>query len=138
MPQYPKDANGILVDLETTAMYRKNGNKFHVPDFFYEARADKRYVRSGGNCVAIDNLYLEIKVETDTSDSWEKLEDDLKRVLDYSTSSTFGSPICAYADMQDAHFCDDCKLLEDEYCSVGAFSDILNRIRNLRGETHGC
>lgn len=63
MLQYPKDADGIWVPPDTTAMYRKNGNKFHVSDFVYEARADKRYARSGSNCVAVDNLYLEIEDE---------------------------------------------------------------------------
>lgn len=138
MLQYPKDANGIWVSLDTTAMYRKNGNQFHVSDFLYEAKADKWYARSGGNCVAVDNLYLGIEVETDTSDSWEKLEADLKRIVDYKNSRMFGSPICAYAGMQDSGFCDGCKFIEDEYCEIAMCDDILNRIRNLRGETHDC
>ena len=65
MLQYPKDADDIWVPLDTTAMYRKNGNQFHVSDFFYEAKAD-------------------------------------------------------------------------EYCAIAMCDDILNRIRNLRGETHDC
>lgn len=140
MLQYPKDANGILVSLDTTTMYRKNGNQFHVTDFFYEAKADKWYARRGGEYIAVDKLYLEIEAEAeaDTSDSWEKLDGDLKRVLDYKTSTMHGSPICAYADMQDSQFCDECKLLDDEYCAMSMCSDILNRIRNLRGETHDC
>lgn len=40
--------------------------------------------------------------------------------------------------MKDTVFCDDCKFLNSESCSIAAFSDILNRIRNLRGETHDC
>lgn len=133
MLQLPKDAAGIWISLDTTTMYRKNGNKFHVSDFFYEARADKWYARCGGECVAVDKLYLEIEVESevDTSDSWEKLETDLKRVLNYLH-------ICAYDDMQDSKSCDDCKLLDRKSCSIAMCNDILNRIRNLRGETHGC
>lgn len=34
MLQLPKDADGILVELDTTTMYRKNGKQFHVSDFF--------------------------------------------------------------------------------------------------------
>lgn len=138
MLQYPKDANGICVPLDTTIMYRKNGNKFPVSDFFYEAKPDNWYARRGSECVAVDKLYLEIEVEEDTSDSWEQLEDDLKRVLNYSISSMYGSPICAYADMQDSQFCDECKLLDGEQCAITMCDDILNRIRNLRGETHDC
>lgn len=77
-------------------------------------------------------------VNSDTYDSWEKLEDDLKRVLDYSKSHMFDTPVCAYIGMQDTGFCDDCKFLNSESCSIAAFSDILKRIRNLRGETHDC
>lgn len=138
MPQYPKDADGIWVPLDTTTMHRKNGNQFHVSDFVYEARADKWYARSGGNCVAVDNLYLEIEVETDTSDSWEKLESDSKRIVDYRDPRMFGYPIRAYTGKQDSGFCDDCKFIEDEYCAIAMCADILNRIRNLRGETHDC
>lgn len=136
MPRQPKDAAGIPVPLDTADMYRKNGNKFHVSDFVYEAGADKWYARTGINFVAVDDLYLEIGAETDTSDSWEKLETDLKRVADYRNSRMFGSPICAYADMQDSGFCDGCKFIEGEYCAIAMCTDILNRIRNLRGETN--
>lgn len=131
MLQYPKDANGIWVPLDTTVMYRKNGNQFHVSDFLYEARGDKWYARCGGECVAVDKVYLEIEVEVDTSDSWEKLETDLTRVIGRSN-------ICAYNDTQGLKFCDECKLLDSKSCSVAMCSDILNRIRNLRGETHDC
>ena len=133
MLQLPKDAAGIWIDLDTTTMYRKNGNQFHVSDFFYEARADKWYACCGGECVAADKLYLEIKVEAeaDISDSWEKLETDLKRVIDCSH-------ICAYDNKADSSSCDECKLLDGKSCLIVMCSDILNRISNLRGENHDC
>ena len=68
MLQYPKDANGIWVSLDTTAMYRKNGNQFHVSDFFYEAKADlKRIVdyrnsRMFGSPIYVHTLTCKIQV----------------------------------------------------------------------------
>lgn len=101
--------------------------------FFYEVMADKWYARCGVECVALDKLYLKIKVEgeADTSDSFDKLETDLKRVIGYSD-------ICSYDYKQDSKSCDDCKLLPGKSCSIAMCSDILNRIRDLRGETHDC
>lgn len=74
----------------------------------------------------------------DTSDSWEKLEDDLKRVIDYSNSLMYGTPVCAYVGMQDSDICADCKFNKGDFCASSMCSDILNRIRNLRGENHVC
>lgn len=134
MLQYPKDANGILVPLDTTSMYRKNGNRFPVTDFFYEARADKWFARKGSECVEVNKLYLEIEVE---QDSWERLESGLKMCADYSVESGCVSPICLYALNKD-ETCFDCKFHDDANCECSMCSDILNRIRNLRGETHDC
>ena len=71
-------------------------------------------------------------------DSWEKLETDLKRVVDYSESRMFGVPTCAYVDKQDSYFCDGCKFIKGEHCTVSMCSDILTRIRNLREKNHDC
>lgn len=57
----PKDANGAIVPFDTTMMYRENGNQFHVTDFFYEAKPDKWFARSGSERIETNKLYLESK-----------------------------------------------------------------------------
>lgn len=120
MPQYPKDADGISAPLDTAAMHRKNGNQFHVPDFAYEAGADKRHARTSVDFAAVDGPYPEIEVETDASGSREKLETGLKRAADCRNPRMFGYPIRAYAGVQDSGFRDCCRPIEDEYRAIAA------------------
>ena len=47
----PMDANGRVIPLDTTMMYRNDNSQFHVTDFFYEARPDKWFARSGSECI---------------------------------------------------------------------------------------
>lgn len=76
--------------------------------------------------------------DSDTSDSWQKLEDDLQKVIDYSNSLMYGTPVCAYVGMQDTDVCTCCKFSKGDFCASSMCSDILNRIRNLKGETNDC
>lgn len=55
------DANGRVIPLDTTMMYRNDNSQFHVTDFFYEARPDKWFARSGSECIETNKLYLESK-----------------------------------------------------------------------------
>lgn len=55
------DANGRVIPLDTTMMYRNDNSQFHVTDFFYEARLDKWFARSGSECIETNKLYLESK-----------------------------------------------------------------------------
>lgn len=57
----PMDANGRVIPLDTTMMYRNDNSQFHVTDFFYEARPDKWFARSGSECIETNKLYLESK-----------------------------------------------------------------------------
>lgn len=57
----PMDANGRVIPLDTTVMYRNDNSQFHVTDFFYEARPDKWFARSGSECIETNKLYLESK-----------------------------------------------------------------------------
>ena len=76
--------------------------------------------------------------DSDSSDTWEKLEADLKRVITYSNSRMCGTPTCAYVDKQDSHFCDGCKFIKGEHCTVSMCSDILNSHPQSEGENHDC
>lgn len=59
--ELPRDANGQIIPLDTTMMYRNDNSQFHVTDFFYEARPDKWFARSGSECIETNKLYLESK-----------------------------------------------------------------------------
>lgn len=132
MVELPKDATGCEIPLTTTLLYEKYGEKVTVYDYKYDSRINEWSVDTIQGTRIVSSLYLT------PLDNWEKLEGDLKRIVDYRNSRMFGSPICAYTDMQDSGFCDGCKFIEDEYCAIAMRADILNRIRNLRGETHDC
>lgn len=57
----PRDARGTCIPRDTTMMYRENGQQFHVTDFFYEAKPDKWFARSGSECIETNKLYLDGK-----------------------------------------------------------------------------
>lgn len=59
--ELPRDANGQIIPLESTMMYRNDNSQFHVTDFFYEAKSDKWFARSGGECIETNKLYLDSK-----------------------------------------------------------------------------
>lgn len=64
----PRDANGHVIPLDTTLMYRNDNNQFHVTDFFYEAKPDKWFARSGSECVEVSRLHLDT-YEKDSCDN---------------------------------------------------------------------
>lgn len=57
----PMDANGHVIPLDTTMMYRNDNSQFHVTDFFYEARPRRWFARSGSECIETNKLNLESK-----------------------------------------------------------------------------
>lgn len=59
--ELPRDANGQIIPLDTTMMYRENGNQFHVSDLFFEARPRRWFARSGSECIETNKLYLDIR-----------------------------------------------------------------------------
>lgn len=122
--ELPRDANGQIIPIDTTMMYRDDRSQFHVTDFFYEAKPDKWFARNGSECIKVDRLYLEIKKE----DSWEKLEEDLDRCIEESD-------LCMYYNNQNPD-CNKCTISGNESrgCTSIALEDIKKRIRKLRVE----
>lgn len=59
--ELPRDANGQIIPLDTTMMYRENGNQFHVSDLFFEARPRRWFARSGSECIETNKLHLDSK-----------------------------------------------------------------------------
>ena len=81
--ELPRDANGQIIPLDTTMMYRDDRSQFRVTDFFYEAKPNRWFARSGSMCIETNKLQLNIKkkncYEQLMDDSWEKLIGDLDR-----------------------------------------------------------
>lgn len=121
----PRDAGGHVIPLDTTMMYRNDNSQFHVTDFFYEAKPDKWFARSGSECIKADELYLEIKQE----DSIEKLADDLGR-----TANNPDEVVCTYLNRKWRD-CEGCKFENSEFsCAIAFVQDIAARARNLCGD----
>lgn len=57
----PKDASGQITPLDTTMMYRDDRSQFRVTDFFYEAKPNRWFARSGSECIETNKLYLDSK-----------------------------------------------------------------------------
>lgn len=125
--ELPRDANGQIIPLDTTMMYRENGNQFHVADLFFEARPGRWLARSGIECIETNKLYLDSKKR----DSWKKLEEDLSRAAKYDAVAAS----CRYFT---ADRCADCRMRNGFTCGTRkterAFADVLERIHKLRGE----
>lgn len=121
--ELPRDANGQIIPLDTTMMYRENGNQFHVADLFFEARPGRWLARSGIECIETNKLYL----DPFEKDSWEKLEEDLDRCIEESN-------LCMYYNQNLD--CNNCIISGNESrgCTSIALEDIKKRIRMLRGE----
>lgn len=131
--ELPIDANGIIVPLNTTTMYRDDNSQFHVTDFFYEAKPDKWFARNGSKCIEVESLYLII-----IKKKWKALLGDLERTRDGGLSF----PPCVYFNRTDHSQIITCdNLSEDEKCpgsNCGCerdlFDDIIDRIFVLLGD----
>ena len=121
--ELPRDANGQIIPLDTTMMYRENGNQFHVADLFFEARPGRWLARSGIECIETNKLYL----DPFEKDNWEKLEGDLDRCIEESS-------LCMYYNQNPD--CNKCTISGNESrgCASIVVEDIKKRIRRLRGE----
>lgn len=132
----PKDAEGREIPRNTWAMYDANGKKLHITSFTYKCDTngfwsqwkvfspDIRGEKDG--MLPAESLYLT------PPDSWEKLEEDLRRGADAESY-----PMCKYANGEEFS-CSKCRFLRGEGCCARvnkSFADILDRIRKLRSES---
>lgn len=122
--ELPRDANGQIIPLDTTMMYRDDRSQFHVTDFFYEAKPDKWFVRNGSMCVETSRLYL----DTQEKDSLEKLAADIDRTLNHPNGL-----VCAYANRKNRE-CNGCKFSGHLSCLKAFTSDISSRVHRLAGD----
>lgn len=125
MIELPKDAEGIAITFDTECLYTHDGEKQNVIGFTYYRRKDIWEIET--DMRSVNSIYLYIT----PPDSWEKLEEDLRRGADAESY-----PMCKYANGEE-FLCSECRFLRGEGCCARvnkALADILDRIRKLRGE----
>lgn len=124
--ELPKDAEGREIPLDVEVLYNANGESVKPYSFTF-----RRY---DGFCWemrlvgAPDLVYDTKSFYLTPPDSWEKLEDDLRRgadALNYESCAYFGKSACD---------CSSCIADKGETCERVAMRDIASRIRKLRGE----
>lgn len=130
MIQLPKDAEGREIPLDTEVLFDKDGNEIEVSCYRYYPKVGPGYwnIRSVRN-----KYYRQDEVHLNPPDSWERLEEDIRRIG--TDDCTW---FCGYANENPVeNACpDSCKFFKgDEItCRKKLADDILSRIRKLRGE----
>lgn len=130
MIQLPRDAKGREIPLDTEVLFDKDGNEIEVSCYRYYPKVGPGYwnIRSVRN-----KYYRQDEVHLNPPDSWEKLEEDIRRIG--TDDCTW---FCGYANENPVeNACpDSCKFFKgDEItCRKKLADDILSRIRKLRGE----
>lgn len=129
--ELPKDAEGREVPLDTTTLYDESGQPLKVRVFQYAPEFGRWLVRCWFN--AAEMSYRVSKYYLAPPDSWEKLEEDIRRIG--TDDCTW---FCGYANENPVeNACpDSCKFFKgDEItCRKKLADDILSRISKLRGE----
>lgn len=127
----PKDAEGREIPLDTVVLFDKDGQEIEVLRYQYYPKEVPDY----WNIKAVRNkFYRQDEVYLTPPDSWEKLEEDLRRTKGKSDA------ICAYFGCDNSD-CVACRLNKESFKAIPycnpclAFKDILDRIRKLRGES---
>lgn len=130
--ELPKDAEGREIPLDTEVLYDECGIKVSVKEFL-----SRTLVESQKNSWTIKaqyegNLYYNSFKPKDMHltlpDTWEKLEEDLRRgadALNYEACAYFGKSACD---------CSSCIADKGETCERVVMRDIASRIRKLRGD----
>ena len=126
MVELPKDATGCEIPLTTTLLYEKYGVEVTVYDYKYDPRIKEWSVDTIQGTRLVSTLYLT------PLDNWDKLKNDLKMGADSVLEEC-----CGYFNLKDGK-CKSCAAYGSDSCDSFVLKDILNRIRNLRGETHVC
>lgn len=130
MIQLPRDAEGREIPLDTEVLFDKDGNEIEVSCYRYYPKVGPGYwnIRSVRN-----KYYRQDEVHLNPPDSWERLEEDIRRIG--TDDCTW---FCGYANENPVeNACpDSCKFFKgDEItCRKKLADDILSRIRKLRVE----
>lgn len=130
--ELPKDADGREIPLDTALLYGKvSGEEYEVVCFNFRPIMRQWMVELKRR----DDLgiYATESFTLSQPDSWEKLEEDLDRVVE--NKDAFYSTACAYMN-QGGATCNDCRFHSHNTrsCTDEMFKDVVSRIRKLRGE----
>lgn len=131
--ELPRDAEGREIPLDTVALFNRVGNVYSIVRWTFTTDFDLsdgwsnkwRAITDRGFALDPALVYLT------TPDTWEKLEEDLGRGADAESYQ-----LCIYAN-GEAFLCSECRFLKGEGSCARAnkfLADVLDRIRNLRGE----
>lgn len=123
--ELPKDAEGREIPLDTEVLYDKDG---HPKDVSYFTYAPRSY-SSGWNVVFVGGFErFASAMHLTPPDSWELLEEDLKRAANSTTYEC-----CAYLGGNGTE-CASCEANDENTCEKFVMENIASRIRKLRGE----
>lgn len=127
--ELPKDAEGREIPLDTKVLFDKEGIPKDVSLFTYAPRSYSsgwNVVLAGGFERFASAMFLN---PPEPPDSWEKLEEDLRRgadALNYEACAYFGKSACD---------CSSCISDKGETCERVVMRGIADRIHKLRGDT---
>lgn len=115
----PIDADGNVVPLTTRVMYSDKGEKRNVFSFTYDARWSVNFIGIGAGAGYISNYHLHCP------DSWERLEEDVRRAENSGTCGYFSKRINNLS-------CDGCPVKDAKIpCAASALRDVLHRAKVL-------
>lgn len=122
--ELPKDAEGREIPLDTKALYDANGDTREVQAFEFSVIDGMWRVQFLGNFI----FFYTNDMHLTPPDSWEKLEEDLKRAANSTTYEC-----CAYLGGNGTE-CASCEANDENTCEKFVMENIASRIRKLRGE----
>lgn len=127
--ELPNDAEGREIPLDTKVLYDKEGKRREVDWYAYYPDKDMWDVVFEDSLIRFSPSNFSLT----QPDSWEKLEEDLDRVVENKDS--FYSTACAYMN-QGGATCNDCRFHSHNTrsCTDEMFKDVVSRISKLRGE----
>lgn len=130
--ELPKDAEGREIPLDTEVLYDECGTKVSVKEFLsrtlVESQKNSWTIKAQYEGNFYYNSFKPKNMHLTLPDTWEKLEEDLRRgadALNYEACSYLGKSACD---------CSSCIADKGATCERVVMRDIASRIRKLRGE----
>lgn len=127
--ELPRDAEGREIPLDTVVLFGGNGNAYNIVRWIFTA--DFETWSESNSWRAITEKHRAIDPELmylTPPDTWEKLEEDLKRAANSTTYEC-----CAYLGGNGTE-CASCEANDENTCEKFVMENIASRIRKLRGE----
>lgn len=130
--ELPKDAEGREIPLDTEVLYDECGTKVSVKEFLsrtlVESQKNSWTIKAQYEGNFYYNSFKPKNMHLTLPDTWEKLEEDLRRgadALNYEACAYLGKSACD---------CSSCIADKGATCERVVMRDIADRIRKLRGE----